>query len=101
MERILPALVAGGLVEGSRGKGGGYKLLIDPASCTAADILRLTETNLAPVSCLEKGAAPCPRAAICKTLPMWREYWQLTKDFFENKTLTDLLHDPDIVDFSI
>jgi Rrf2 family protein len=101
MERILPALVAGGLIEGARGKGGGYRLLCQPATCTVADVLRLTEGNLAPVSCLDKSPNPCPRASTCKTLPMWEKYWKMTIDFFEGISIADLVRNPGVVDFSI
>ena len=63
IEKIMPVLTKNGLVEGVHGKGGGYRLHRGPEEITVGEILRLTEGSLAPVACLEKGAAPCPRAA--------------------------------------
>ena len=40
----------------------------EPESYTAGEILRAAEGDLAPVACLH-GARPCPRAAMCRTLP--------------------------------
>ena len=91
MEQIMPSLVRNGFVEGVHGKGGGYRLLKPPAECRIGDILRLTEGDLAPVSCLECGAKPCSRAAYCKTLPMWKEYNRLTNEYFDHISLADLL----------
>ena len=91
LERILPALTKGGLVEGQQGKGGGYRLCRDPEDCTAGEILRLTEGDLAPVACLSCGAAPCSRQAQCKTLPMWREFYRMTTAYFDGITLADLI----------
>jgi Rrf2 family protein len=90
LERILPSLVEGGLIEGARGKGGGYRLRCNPDSCTAAEVLTLAEGSLVPVACLGKNPNPCHRAAFCKTLPMWREFAQQTELFFKNITISDL-----------
>ena len=62
LERILPLLVEKKLVEGVRGKGGGYRLTREPDEYTVGEILRAAEGDLAPVACLENGARPCPRA---------------------------------------
>lgn len=91
LERILPLLVDGGLVEGLRGKGGGYRLTRDPEEYPIGEILRLTEGDLAPVACLEKGARPCERAAGCQTLPLWKELDALVNGFLDSKTLADLM----------
>lgn len=91
LERILPLLVDGGLVEGLRGKGGGYRLTRDPEEYPIGEILRLTEGDLAPVACLEKGAHPCERADNCQTLPLWKELDTLINGFLDSKTLADLI----------
>ncbi len=91
LERILPLLVDGGLVEGLRGKGGGYRLTRDPEEYPIGEILRLTEGDLAPVACLEKGARPCERAGNCQTLPLWKELDTLINGFLDSKTLADLI----------
>ena len=91
MEQIMALLVRDGYVEGVHGKGGGYRLCRAPEDITAGEVLRATEGELAPVSCLECGAKPCSRAAYCKTLPMWREYYRLTNEYFDNISLADLL----------
>lgn len=91
MERIMPSLTDGGLVEGAHGKGGGYKLVREPDEYTALEILCLTEGDLAPVACLEKGAKACERAAECRTLPVWKGYYKLTCDYFGSIKLSDLM----------
>lgn len=90
IERIMPLLTKAGLVEGQHGKGGGYMLRREPESYTAGEILRAAEGDLAPVACLGCGAQPCPRAAMCRTLPMWERYNKLTNDFFDSVTLAEL-----------
>lgn len=63
LESIVRMLVQAQILEGLRGKGGGYRLKKPPEQYTAAEILRVTEGPLAPVACLEPGAEACPRAA--------------------------------------
>lgn len=91
LERILPVLTQNGIVEGIHGKGGGYRLIKKPEEYRVGDILRLTEGNLVPVSCLEDGAPICERANECRTLPMWKELNKLVNDYFDNVRLSDLL----------
>ena len=90
LEIIVKDMVAGGLVAGASGKGGGYKLCRRPEDYPLGEILELMEGPLAPVACLAGDAVDCPRAASCETLPLWAEYDKLTHDFFYSKSLSDL-----------
>ena len=91
LEKILPVLAKNRIVEGVQGKGGGYRLSRKPEEYTLGQILRLTEGTLAPVACLECGAAPCDRAAECRTLPVWTELDRLINGYLDSVTLADLL----------
>lgn len=91
LESILKILVKGDMVTGLRGKGGGYRLNRAPKQYTAGSILRLTEDSLAPVACLEKPQNQCPRAAKCRTLPMWQQLDTMIQDFFDKITILDLM----------
>jgi len=94
LEIIVKDMVAGGLLAGESGKGGGYRLLRRPEDYVIGEILELMEGPLAPVSCLAAGAAPCPRASECESLPLWAEYDKLTHDFFYSKRLSDIMRSP-------
>ena len=91
LEQILPALSKNKLIEGVQGKGGGYRLSRQPENYTVGEILRLTERELAPVACLEYGAAPCSRKESCKTIAMWSRFFDLTNEYFDGITVADLL----------
>lgn len=91
LERILPMLTKSRLIIGVHGKGGGYRFGRSPENCTVGEILRLTEGNLAPVSCLECGAEPCSRISECRTLEMWQGFFKLTNEYFDNITIADLM----------
>jgi Rrf2 family protein len=90
LESILPALTKAGLLDGVRGKGGGYKLARAPESCTVGSILKLVEGHFAPVSCLERSPNNCPRASECRTLPMWQQFQTTVDEFFNGITIADL-----------
>ncbi len=91
IERLMPALRTAGLVDSVHGIGGGYRLSKDPADCTLWEILQAAEGDMAPVVCLQSGAAPCGRAAECRTLPVWEGYYRLTREYFAGITLADLM----------
>ena len=91
LEIIVKDMVAGGLLTGASGKGGGYKLCRKPEEYTVGEIIELMEGSLSSVACLAAGAVPCPRASECETLPLWAEYDKLTHDFFYSKHLSDLI----------
>lgn len=91
LEGIVSALVRGGFLEGSRGKGGGYRLTRPLSECSVGEILRLTEGSLAPVSCLDGDTNACPRAGQCSTLPMWEKLDRLINGYLDSVRLSDLL----------
>jgi len=91
LEQILPALVERGLVDTRAGKGGGYRLANAPEAIPVGEILRATEKELAPVSCLVDQAEPCPRRSSCKTVRFWAGLEQVIGDYIDHVTLADLL----------
>lgn len=91
LERILPALVQAGEIEGVHGKGGGYRLTRAPEAYRVGDILRLTEGDLAPVACLGCDAEHCAREAECRTIGMWRRFSDMTNAYFDGITIADLM----------
>ena len=90
LEIIAKELVKGGMIEGLSGKHGGYKLVRTPEEYSVGEIIELMEGTFAPVACLEKNAPECPRANKCKTLSMWTEFYELERNFFFGKKLSDL-----------
>lgn len=91
IEQIVPALVKAGFIEGIHGNKGGYRLKKPPEECVVGEILRITEGDLAPVACLSCNAEPCSRYAECKTIAMWQRFNEITNDYFDKITVSDLL----------
>ena len=101
LESIVKSLVKGGVVEGMRGKGGGYRLCKSPDQFTTGQILRLMEGSLAPVACLEAGSSPCDRAGECRTLSLWAGLNDVINKYLDQYTLADLLREDDGFDYVI
>lgn len=93
LEIIVKDLVAGEIIVGASGKGGGYKLCRKPEEYTIGEILELMEGTISPVACLTDKNNNCPRKGLCQTLPMWTEYDNLVHEFFYNKKLSDLVNE--------
>lgn len=91
LEAIISAFSKAGYVKGRRGKGGGYKLIADPKKFTVKEVLTLVEGDLAPVVCLGEHPQKCPKAEDCKTLAMWKEFYDMTLKYFEGVTIADLV----------
>ena len=93
LESIVAVLAKAGLVEGVRGKGGGYRLVREAKDYTLLEILSLSEGSISPVSCLECTPNPCARAGMCKTLPVWERLQKVIDDYLKSVTLADVLAD--------
>lgn len=90
LEILAKDMVAGGLLTGASGKGGGYRLCRSADEYSVGEILELMEGTLSPTACTA-GGVDCPRASQCETLPLWSEFDTLVHDFFYGKKLSDLL----------
>ena len=90
LESIMSTLSKAGFVDAVHGKGGGYLLNRPAKDYTVGAILKLTEGNLAPVTCTSQG---CSRPTCCKAMPMWERLEKMIDDFFEGITLADLIEE--------
>ena len=90
LESIISMLAKAGLVEGLRGKKGGYRLSKPSGEYSVKEILSASEGSLAPVNCLEEDNV-CPRAGLCKSLPVWERLDQLINDYLDSVSLEELV----------
>lgn len=91
LEQILPVLTQNGVIEGVRGRDGGYRLVRSPNEYKIGDILRLTEGDITAVSCLGNDAKPCLRADECRTLPLWTKLNEIVNEYLDSVRLSDLV----------
>ena len=96
LEQLVAPLRKAGLVEGTRGLHGGYRLSRPPERVTVLEIVELMEGPVAPVECLAEGYRPgtCQREPECLSRPLWGRLQQAVKQVLGGTTLRDLLLDP-------
>ena len=91
LEQIITSLKRAGYVKSLRGAQGGYRLAKEPKEYTVGMILRLTEGNMAPVSCLEDESNECERAENCTSLRLRKMLDEAVKGVIDHVTLQDML----------
>lgn len=89
-ENIMALLLRAGMVQSTRGKSGGYRLLKEPSEYVVYDIIAAAEGNLAPVQCLDEAAPECPMQRKCATLPIWKGLDEAVRNYLSGYTLKDL-----------
>lgn len=90
--KIVKRLAALGYVETERGRYGGVRLAIDPASLTLSTIIQETEDNLALVECFTGEEHGCPVSSVCLLATALRDARTAFFDVLAQRTLADILH---------
>lgn len=90
LEQIIIPLKINKLVKSVRGAGGGYTLARHPSQITLCEIIEVLEGSCALVDCIEDPGS-CERMTECATYEVWKEASELLKNYFERKTLQDLV----------
>jgi Rrf2 family protein len=80
-----------GVLVGSRGFQGGYRLAKPAENYTVGDILRYTEGNLTPVWCLGD-EEQCPRSGECTTLYVWQGLDKVISEYLDSITVQDIVN---------
>lgn len=96
LEQIFQDLKRAELVDGKRGRHGGYFLRRPPAEITLGDIIRATDGPVEMSFCLnEEDGGPlhgaCPRNSRCIPAVIWGELATRIADIYEQYTLADLV----------
>jgi len=91
LEQIISVLNKAGFVSGVRGAQGGYQLEKDPSEYTVGMILRLTEKDLAPVSCVGDDPEECGRRPDCVTVKIWEKVNDAVSQVVDGITLADMV----------
>lgn len=91
LEQIITSLRRAGYVKSLRGAQGGYRLAKEPREYTVGMILRLTEGDMAPVTCLEDGEKGCDRAYKCTSVRLWLMLDDAIKSVIDHVTLQDMI----------
>jgi len=93
LEQILGDLRNAGVVESRRGVAGGFQLRRPAADFTLADLIRVLEGPLAPVSCVSERfyeKCSCPSEERCALRSIMREVRNAITGILEHTTLAAL-----------
>lgn len=96
LEQIVAPLRRAGLLDSARGARGGYVLARAPEEITVADVLRVLEGAIFPLSCVgeEETCAPCAREAVCTARTVWQKVRDDLLFTLDSTTLADLAARP-------
>jgi Rrf2 family cysteine metabolism transcriptional repressor len=92
LEQLVGELRRAGLVEGTRGVRGGYRLARGPEAITVGDVYRVLEGEVAPVECTAEDYLPgaCARENECLSRSIWERVQQAILTVLDSTTLEDL-----------
>jgi Rrf2 family protein len=87
LEKIIALLTKAKLVETLRGAQGGYKLNKSPEEYSVLEIIKASEGPIKTVDCDNN----CTKKDTCISKKLWCDLDNTLNEFFDNKTLKDLL----------
>lgn len=92
LEQLVGDLRRAGLVEGTRGLHGGYRLSRPPAAITVGDVYRVLEGPIAPVECTAEDYRPgaCGLEHGCLSRSVWTRVQESIQQVLDSTTLSDL-----------
>ncbi|MDD5084346.1 MAG: Rrf2 family transcriptional regulator [Candidatus Moranbacteria bacterium] len=92
LEKIVQKLRSAGLVEATKGQGGGYSLALEPRLITANHILKVLDGSLVPFPCSSgiEGDS-CSQESSCATSNVWKKLSLALEDTLDSITLADLI----------
>jgi len=94
LEQILLILKHGRIVHSHKGPQGGYYLARPPHQINLAEVVRLLDGPLAPISCVSETAyepCGCPNMEACGLRRVMKEVRDAVAEIMERTTLADLI----------
>jgi len=92
LSKILWTLGNAGIIDATRGNGGGYRLKRDPAGIHLYEIVELFDRDRAQLACLLGGGRECDSEDPCTAHEAWRDVRTAYLDFLHTTTLADISH---------
>ena len=89
LSKIFQSLSRAGIVSSSRGAGGGFMLVKDPAEITLLDVIEAIQGPIALNMCLSNGQV-CDQRPGCAVHAVWREAQSHLLDLLRKKTFAEL-----------
>jgi FeS assembly SUF system regulator len=94
VQKLVSRLSAAGLIESSRGTGGGFRLARPPAAISLADIVEAIEGPIAMTPCVEHGRHDCAIEGSCEVRPHWNAVNGAVRGALAGVSLSNLIETP-------
>jgi len=94
VQKLVSKLSAGGLIESTRGTGGGFRLSRPPSAITLAEVVEAIEGPIAMTACVESRSHDCQIDDSCKMKPHWNAVNGAVRGALANISLASLTHPP-------
>ena len=88
--KIVNDLARQGVLETTRGRGGGLRLLKDPATVRIGDVVRASETDFRLVECFDAGTNECTLSPTCRLKLLLESALQAYFKELDGATLADI-----------
>lgn len=89
-QKLVSRLSSAGLIESTRGTGGGFRLSRPPAAITLADIIEAVEGPIALTNCVDPSHHECALDGTCRVKPHWPVVNSAVRGALAGVTLTQL-----------
>jgi Rrf2 family nitric oxide-sensitive transcriptional repressor len=96
LKKVVRALTRAQFLEGTRGRGGGFRLAQPPESIRLGQVIRHTEPDFALVECFRPDNE-CRITGICQLPPILKESMDAMLAVLDRYTLADIVIGPDQV----
>ncbi|MDF7773693.1 SUF system Fe-S cluster assembly regulator [Sphingomonas sp. AOB5] len=90
VQKLVSHLSRAGLIESTRGTGGGFRLARPPAAISLADIVEAIEGPIALTACVDGGKQDCCIDQTCRVKPHWNNVNGAVRGALAGVTLASL-----------
>ncbi len=92
-QKLVSRLSSAGLIESTRGTGGGFRLARPPATISLADIIEAVDGPIALTACVDGAAHDCCIDRTCRVKPHWNAVNDAVRGALAGVTLAQLSAD--------
>jgi Rrf2 family nitric oxide-sensitive transcriptional repressor len=92
--KVVNDLARQGLIETTRGRGGGLRLMKDPAEIRIGDVVRASETDFRLVECFDTRTNACSLTPSCRLKHLFNDALQAWFGALDGATLADVARSP-------
>jgi len=90
LAKLVQTLVRAGILDSTKGRGGGLSFALPPSQVTIADVVKAIDGKQALQKCIF-GLQNCDGSRSCSMHPMWGSLRTQIINFLENTTVADLV----------